>query len=145
MTTDLKNSPAVWTIIFTCWIIACVATGGSLFFSEVMEFPPCVLCWYQRVCMYPLVLIFLIGLVPSDIKVFKFSAPLIIMGWIIALYHNLLHYGIVPESASPCREGVSCSDVWLDWLGFITIPLMSFTAFTLLGLLLLISYRRYIR
>jgi len=141
--TNLKESPMAWTLIFICWLIACISTGGSLFFSEVIGYPPCVLCWYQRIAMYPLVLIFLVGLCPFDKKVFKFAMPLVGSGWFIALYHNLLHYKIVPESASPCREGVSCSDVWINWLGFITIPILSFTAFTLIFILLLIFYRKH--
>lgn len=128
-----------WVLIFICWIVALISTLGSLFFSEVMKYPPCVLCWYQRICMYPLVVIFLSGLFPLDKKVIKFSLPLVIIGWFIAFYHNLLYYQILPESASPCVQGISCTTVLLQWLGFITIPLMSFTSFTLLALLLIFS------
>lgn len=123
-------------LIFLGWIVAATSTLGSLFFSEIMEFPPCVLCWYQRIAMYPLVFIFLIGSFQAPKATFSFSLPLVISGWIVALYHNLLHYEIVPESASPCLEGVSCSTVYLDWAGFITIPLLSFFAFSILALLL---------
>lgn len=123
--------------IFLCWFIALVATMGSLFFSQVMEFPPCVLCWYQRIAMYPLVVLFLVGAFQGAKATYWFSFPLVIFGWLTAFYHNLLHYEIVPESASPCLEGVSCSTVYIEWLGFITIPVMSLTAFTLIGLLLL--------
>ncbi len=119
-----------------CWIVATLSTLGSLFFSEVMEFPPCVLCWYQRIAMYPLVVIFLVGAFQDSRATFAFSLPLVVIGWITALYHNLLHYGIVPESASPCLEGVSCSTVYIDLFGFITIPILSFTAFSILGILL---------
>lgn len=123
-------------IVFSCWIIALMATLGSLFFSEVMRFPPCMLCWYQRITMYPLVLIFLVGSFQPPRATLFFSAPLVLVGWLIALYHNLLHYGIVPESASPCREGVSCATVYINWLGLLTIPLMSFLAFSVLVVLL---------
>jgi disulfide bond formation protein DsbB len=140
---DLKADQNSWWIIFSAWIIASFSMAGSLFFSEVMEFPPCALCWYQRICMYPLVIIFIVGLTPMDKSVFRFSIPLVVLGWIISVYHNLLHYGIIPESASPCREGVSCSDVWINWLGFITIPILSFIAFTLIAILLIIFNRRY--
>ena len=111
---------------------------GSLFFSEVMAFPPCVLCWYQRICMYPLVMIFLIGSFQKAEATLAFSFPLVLMGWIIAIYHNLLHLEIIPEKASPCLEGVSCSTVYIDWLGFITIPLLSFISFTAIGILLIL-------
>lgn len=128
-------------IVFMCWLVAVVATLGSLFFSEVMRFPPCVLCWYQRIAMYPLVLIFMVGAFQHPRAVLAFAAPLVVVGWLTALYHNLLHYGIVPESASPCLEGVSCATVFINWMGFITIPILSFTAFSLLIVLLTLLKR----
>lgn len=119
-----------WGIGFLAWIISLVATLGSLFFSEVMQYPPCVLCWYQRICMYPLVLILLAGLFPLDKKLIRFALPLSLVGFVIAFYHNLLYYKILPESAAPCKEGISCTSVHIEWLGFITIPLLSVLAFT---------------
>jgi len=86
--------------------------------------------------MYPLVFIFIVGLIPYDKKVLKFATPLVTVGWILALYHNLLHYGIVPESASPCIQGVPCSTKYIEWLGFITIPMLSFIAFSVIAILL---------
>jgi disulfide bond formation protein DsbB len=94
--------------------------------------------------MYPLVLIFLVGLIKLDTAVFRYSIPLIGAGWFISVYHNLLHYEIIPESASPCREGLSCSDVWINWLGFITIPVLSFTAFSIMLILTIIFYKKFI-
>ena len=76
MTNLDKASNSNWTIIFICWIIASVSTLGSLFFSEIMEFPPCALCWYQRVFMFPLVIIFLVGLFPFDKSIIKYALPL---------------------------------------------------------------------
>ncbi len=128
-------------LIFISWIISFIATLGSLFFSEVMEFPPCALCWYQRIAMYPLVFIFAVGYFVGKRESILFSLPLVLTGWIIALYHNLLHYEIVPETASPCREGISCSTVYIEWFGFITIPMLSFFAFSILGLLLFFTNR----
>ena len=88
--------------------------------------------------MYPLVLIFLVGGFQAAKTTFAFSFPLVISGWVIALYHNLLHYKIVPESASPCLEGVSCSTVYINWFGFLTIPMLSFIAFSILVVLLIL-------
>ena len=125
-------------------MIASFSSLGSLFFSEVMEFPPCVLCWYQRIAMYPLVLIFMVGSFQKIQATFAFSLPLVISGWLIALYHNLLHFEIVPETASPCREGVSCSTVYIELFGFLNIPMMSFIAFSLiLGLLINLKRKHY--
>lgn len=91
--------------------------------------------------MYPLVIIFLIGLLPFDKSVIKFSFPLALVGWFIAVYHNLLYYKILPESAAPCVMGISCTSVQIEWFGFITIPLMSLTAFSIILILLTLSYR----
>ena len=127
-------------MIFLCWGIASTSTVGSLFFSEVMEYPPCVLCWYQRIAMYPLVILYGVGLFQPLKQTIHFSILLVICGWVISLYHNLLHFGIIPESASPCRSGVPCSTVYIDLMGFITIPLLSFIAFTLiLGILIYLN------
>jgi disulfide bond formation protein DsbB len=126
-----------FNLLFACWTIATLSFLGSLFFSQVMEFTPCVLCWYQRVAMYPLVIIFLVGALRAPESTFIFSAPLVLIGWLLAFFHNLLHYEIVPESASPCLEGVSCSTVYIEWFGFITIPMLSLIAFTLIGIILL--------
>ena len=130
-----------WTLLFSCWLIALISTLGSLFFSEVMRFPPCILCWYQRICMYPLVLVFLMGLFPFDQKVLKFSFPLAFVGWVIAAYHNLLYYKILPESAAPCVRGISCTTVQVQWFGFITIPFLSLFSFSLIVILLTLIYR----
>ncbi|WPU66869.1 disulfide oxidoreductase [Peredibacter starrii] len=130
-----------WTILFLSWFMSAVATLGSLFFSEVMKFPPCVLCWYQRICMYPLVLVLFMGLFPYEKKVARFALPLAIVGWFIALYHNLLYYHILPESAAPCVQGISCTTVQIQWFGFVTIPFMSFVAFSFIVVSLLLLKR----
>ena len=130
------------TIIFSCFLIASIATLGSLFFSEIMEFVPCTMCWYQRIFMYPLVLIFLINLLYPDEKVFKYSMPLLIVGLLLSFYHNLLMWGIISESAVPCKQGVPCSTEYFDYFGFINIPFLSLTAFTLILVLLVIGQNR---
>jgi disulfide bond formation protein DsbB len=128
-------------VLYLAFVQALVATLGSLFFSEVMKFTPCVLCWYQRIAMYPLVAIFAVGILKKDRNVVFYAWPLIAIGWIIAVYHNLLYYHLLPESIVPCIQGVSCTTRFFAWFGFITIPLLSLTAFTILGILMII-YRR---
>lgn len=110
-------------------LIATTSTLGSLYFSEVMHLPPCLLCWYQRICMYPLVLILGVGIWKKDKNIPYFVLPLSIIGTFIAIYHNLLYYNIIPESIAPCTLGVSCTTRQIEWLGFITIPLLSLCAF----------------
>jgi len=131
-----------WAILFACWLIASVATLGSLFFSDVLGFAPCVLCWYQRIFIYPLVLIFGAGLFSFDAGVIKYSLPLAIAGWFVALYHTLLYWGIVPKSIQPCSEGVPCTEKYLELFGFLSIPLLSLLAFSAVVTLLIVLKRR---
>lgn len=141
MTKQLDSK--AWTILFLSWLVAIIATGGSLFFSEVMEFVPCSLCWYQRIFMYPLAVVLSIGLLTSDKSVFWYSMPFVGGGLFFAIYHNLLHAGIIPETMSPCVSGVPCTARWIEWFGFITIPVLSLVAFTIIGSLLIYFYRNY--
>lgn len=140
-----KPSNLNWFILFVCWLIAAVSTLGSLFFSEIMGFAPCVLCWYQRIFLYPLVFIFTVGLLSLEGGVVKYALPLAIAGWFVALYHNLLYSGLIPESAQPCSRGVSCTEEYIDLFGFITIPMMSLLAFSAIIALLYILKRRLIK
>jgi len=131
-----------WTIVFICWIVAIVSTLGSLFFSEIMEFPPCALCWYQRIFMFPLVFILLAGLFPFDRNIIKYALPLALTGGGFAFYHYLLYSGFIPESLQPCSQGVSCSETYLELFGFLTIPMLSLISFWTITVLLLILKRR---
>jgi disulfide bond formation protein DsbB len=126
---------AVW--LYIAWMIALAGMVGSLFFSEVMQYPPCVLCWYQRIALYPLVFVIGAGIILSDVRVKYYALPLCLAGLAIAFYHNLLYYGIIPESISPCTQGVSCTAAQLELLGFITIPLLSLVSFAVMALCLL--------
>ena len=142
MTIKDKESNSDWTLIFLCWMVASVSTLGSLFFSEIMELPPCALCWYQRIFMFPLVIILLVGLFPFDKSIIKFALPMAIAGWGFAFYHYLVYSGFIPESIQPCSQGVSCSETYLDLLGFLTIPMLSLISFSIIIGLLLILRRR---
>lgn len=128
-------------ILYLAWVQSIVAMFGSLYFSEVMKLQPCVLCWYQRILMYPLVAIIAVGILRKDKKIYQYVLPLSITGFIIAAYHNLLYYKILPESIQPCTLGISCTTRQIEWLGFITIPLMSLTAFAIITTCMLL-YRK---
>jgi disulfide bond formation protein DsbB len=141
--TNSSPTENAWRWVFLAWVLSLIATLGSLFFSEVMRYPPCVLCWYQRIGMYPLVGLFLIGLFPVSKEVLRFTFPLSVGGWLVASYHNLLYYKILPQSAAPCAQGISCTSVHIQWLGFITIPLLSFTAFSLILLCQFMAKRKF--
>ncbi len=134
-----------WNILFSCWLLATVSTLGSLFFSYVMEFAPCVLCWYQRIFLFPLVLILARGLFPYDKNAVKFALPLAIVGWLTAVYHNLLFAGIIPDKMQPCSQGVSCTEEYIDLFGFLSIPMLSLLSFTIITALLIFLQRRISR
>src|SRR5210317_362573 len=137
----LNQKSSSLNILFLCWLVSSVSAMGSLFFSYVMEFAPCVLCWCQRIFLFPLVIILAVGLFPLDKKVVKYALPLAAAGWLTAAYHNLLYAGIIPESIQPCSQGVSCTEEYIDLLGFLSIPMLSLLSFSTIITLLIILRR----
>ncbi len=123
---------------YLVWVIALSSLFGSLYFSEVLGFAPCVLCWYQRIAMYPLVLIIPVGILLKDTKLYYYVLPLSIAGMLIGLYQNLLGWGIIREVIAPCAFGVSCTTKYINYFGFITIPFLSLCAFTSITIIMLI-------
>ena len=138
MTNTTPAQDKHWLWIFLAWLIALVSMLGALFLGEVVGVAPCVLCWYQRIAMFPLVIILALGLLPFDYRSVRYALPLAVAGWVIALYHCLLYWGVVPKDLVPCGEGASCTDVKAELFGFISIPLLSLTAFSLIVVFLLI-------
>ena len=133
---------ADWLLLFAAWMIALLATAGSLFFSYIMEFAPCVLCWYQRIFLFPLVVVLARGLFPFDRRVVRYALPLAALGWLVAAFHNLVYAGVVPESLQPCAKGVSCTEEYLSLFGVLSIPVLSQLAFTaLVGILMVLDRR----
>jgi disulfide bond formation protein DsbB len=126
-------------------MIASVSALGSLFFSEIMDFPPCALCWYQRIFMFPMVFILLAGLFPFDKNIVKYTLPLALTGWGFAFYHYLLYSGYIPENLQPCSQGVSCSETYMELFGFLTIPMLSLISFSIIIILLLALKRRLLK
>ena len=119
-------------------VVAWTATIGSLFLSEVLNFIPCTLCWYQRILMYPLSVIITIGILRRDNGIHHTVLPLAVPGFVIALYHYLLiKTDWLPPP--PCLDGVPCNVDYLNIFGFINIPFMSLTAFFLIIVMMLAS------
>jgi len=135
-----SSKDAGWALVFAAWLVSATATLGALFMSEVMGFAPCVLCWWQRIFMFPLVLILALGLFPFDAKVLRYALPLAAGGLLVAGFHVLLTIGVIPETLAPCRDGIPCKDLQIEWFGFVTIPLLSFFAFLVLNLLLVTAH-----
>src|SRR4051794_16101604 len=112
---------------------------GSLYFSEVRHYLPCDLCWYQRICMYPLVVILAVGLLRQAPDLPYFVLPLSLIGQSIATYHYLLEKTHIFPTPTACQVGVPCLTPWINWAGFITIPFLSMCAFFLITILCLMA------
>jgi disulfide bond formation protein DsbB len=124
------------------FLVAVTATLGSLYYSEIRHFLPCTLCWYQRILMYPLVIIILVGIVERDRLLPAFVLPFSIIGMFVSGYHYLVEWGIT-ESPTACSATIPCSYRWVNYFGFISIPLMAFTAFVLITILMFATWRAY--
>jgi disulfide bond formation protein DsbB len=124
--------------LYLAWAVALIAMLGSLYYSNIEGFIPCVLCWYQRIAIYPLVILIPAGILMKDKNLPNYVLSLSIVGLAISLYHNLLYYKVLPESISPCTDGVSCLTKYVEYFGFIAIPLLSFLALATITTLVVI-------
>ncbi|MDA1476401.1 disulfide oxidoreductase [Bacillus changyiensis] len=125
----MKNKQ-LW--LYGAWIVSLTATIGSLYFSEIRRFIPCELCWYQRIMMYPLVLILGIATFQGDVRVKKYVIPLAVVGTVISLTHYLQQKLPWFSGIKPCVTGVPCTGQYVNWFGFMTIPFLALTAFILI-------------
>ena len=125
----------VW--LYLAWLTAIAATAGSLYFSEVRMFVPCALCWWQRIFMYPLVVVLGVATFRQDHQAWRTALPLSLVGLGTAGYHVLLQK--VPGLAAPasCAAGVPCDLQYINWFGFVTIPVLAAVAFAIITLALL--------
>jgi disulfide bond formation protein DsbB len=116
---------------YIVWFIGTGAFVGSLILSEVEKFQPCLLCWWQRIFMYPIAFIMTVAILRKDKSAFYYVAPLSVVGMCIAFYHSLLQWGVIRETVLDCTAAanVSCTDAQINWFGFITIPFMSLVSF----------------
>ncbi|MFK7601329.1 disulfide bond formation protein B [Deinococcus sp. SM5_A1] len=138
--------------LYLAWLVALAATLGSLYFSEVQGFRPCVLCWYQRIAMYPLAVILGVAALGADLKIRRYVLPLAAVGWGVALIQNLEDWNIIATlkacSALVDPTVVPCNTPWPIWGAgalsglnpVLTIPVLSMIAFTLI--IALLSWRR---
>ncbi|HWY80108.1 MAG TPA: disulfide bond formation protein B [Candidatus Sulfotelmatobacter sp.] len=117
---------------YIVFLIALVSSLLSLFLSEILKFTPCLLCWYQRICMYPMVFISAVSIIRKQKDIHYYIAPLSIIGFLIAFYQNLLVWHILPEKIAPCTAGVSCIEQPITIFGFMTIPLGSMISFAVI-------------
>lgn len=124
------------------WLVAAIATAGSLYFSEVRHFTPCPLCWYQRIAMYPLVLVLAVATWRRDLGVRWYVLPVAVLGAGIGIYHYQLER-FPHQEAIACSAAVPCTTIWFERLGYITIPMMALSAFALVATILILGGRRH--
>lgn len=135
----VKFKPYFFSFAFT---VALVATLGSLFFSEIAKYNPCTLCWYQRILMYPLVLLLGLSLIKKEKIIVDYVLSMSVLGTVVALYHYLLQINLVPSVVcSVVGYSASCSQRFEMEYGYITIPMMSLTAFFIISLLMFFQKR----
>jgi len=125
--------------LYIALLAALIAMCGSLYFSEVRGYAPCVLCWYQRILMYPLSGVIAIGLLRRDANLPYYVLPFSIYGIGMSGYHYLLEKTDLFAGSAACAQGVSCTTQWINWFGFVTIPFLAFTAFLIITLMSVIA------
>ncbi|WP_370294668.1 disulfide oxidoreductase [Rossellomorea marisflavi] len=128
--------------LYVAWIVSLAAMLGSLYFSEIKGFIPCDLCWFQRIFMYPLTLILGVATFQHDIGLKKIILPMSVIGGIISLMHYLEQKVEGFGGIKPCVSGVPCNVQYINWFGFITIPFLALTAFTLITVFTLLAVRK---
>lgn len=123
------------------FVQAWAAMLGSLYFSEILHYKPCLLCWYQRILMYPLTVILGIAILRRDKNVAYYVLPLALLGVIIALYQYLLQMTSLAQiTPISCNSLGSCSEIQIMYLGFITIPFLSLCAFAIISLMMVLLF-----
>lgn len=128
--------------LWAAFVVGAVATGGSLFFSLIANFPPCELCWYQRISMYPLSILTLLMASRGDYRAARYLLPLPVVGACTSVYHLLIENHVIKEP-NQCVVSApgGCAVKWINEFGYMTIPTLALTGFLLLsGFLALASF-----
>ena len=129
---------ALWGYeLWATFAVSAIATGGSLFFSEIAHFIPCELCWFERICLFPLSIVTLLAALAADYRIARYLLPLPVAGAGVSIYHLLIERGVVGQSTT-CLVSApgGCATKWINEFGFVTIPTLALTGFLLLlGLL----------
>ncbi len=131
----LDFGDAASNALLAAWILALGASLAVLFIGEIMGQAPCNLCWYQRIAMLPLAVILGVAAWRGDLDVWRYALPVAGIGLLLAGFHSLVYYGVIPEAIAQCGAGPSCTDADMTILG-IAIPVLSLAAF--LGLVVLL-------
>lgn len=124
--------------VYLAWGMTLLSVFGSFYFNFVKGYAPCTLCWYQRGFMIALLIIVSIGIWTRDQRLGRYALPLSLIGLLVAAYHNLLYYGVIPERLATCVNGVSCATRYINYFGFVSVPLLSLIAFTVITICLVV-------
>jgi disulfide bond formation protein DsbB len=126
--------------LWLTFVVAAIATGGSLYFSEIAHYVPCELCWYQRICMYPLSITTLLAAIANDHRVARYLLPLPVVGAGVSTYHLFVENGVVAQ-AQTCLISApgGCATKWINEFGYVTIPTLALTGFALAFAFLLLA------
>ena len=134
----MNHSKLVENLLLAAFIVALIAMLGSLYFSEILLFIPCDLCWYQRILMYPLVILLGVAAIKKDTNIPIYALPFSIIGICVSSYHYLIQkVPAIGEKSMECGI-VPCTGQYINWLGFITIPFLALTGFIIITILLLL-------
>ncbi|WP_066059430.1 disulfide oxidoreductase [Robertmurraya korlensis] len=125
----MKKSDKRENLLFLAFAAALIAMFGSLYFSEIRQYEPCELCWYQRILMYPFVVLLGIATVKKDYGIAFYTMILSVIGGMISLYHFGLQKLSFLADAAPACGRIPCTGQYINWLGFITIPFLALIAF----------------
>jgi hypothetical protein len=120
--------------------VAAVATGGSLYLSEVAGYLPCVLCWYQRIAMYPLTIVLGVAAARRDRQVWRTAVPIAAIGAVISVWHIAIERN--PSLGGACDPAAPCSLRWVEEFGFLTLPTMALIGFVTIIVLTLAARPR---
>jgi disulfide bond formation protein DsbB len=128
--------------LWLAFLVSAIATGGSLYFSEIANFVPCELCWYQRICMYPISIITLLAALANDHRVARYLLPLPVIGAGVSVYHLLVERGVVHQTQACLLSAPGgCATKWINEFGYVTIPTLALTAFALVFSFLALASR----
>ncbi|NMD72005.1 disulfide bond formation protein B [Bacillus sp. DNRA2] len=129
------------TLLFIAWAASVIAMFGSLYFSEIQKFEPCELCWYQRILMYPLVIIQVIAIIKKDYHITLYTMILSGLGALISLYHySIQKIPFMADNAVSCGR-IPCTGQYINWFGFVTIPFLALTAFVVIFICSLLLWK----
>lgn len=138
----MKNAKTNETLLMIIWAQSVAAVLGSLFFSEVLGYVPCELCWFQRILMYPLVIIYGTSLIKKDVSIALPGLVLSSIGVVVSIYHYMVQKVPALQDAGGSCGAVPCNTEYVNYFGFVTIPFLAGSAFIIITVLHIFILKR---